>query len=89
MEKLRVAIVGCDMIVEEGHVPAWQRLSVRADIVAIADRPETAAFWRRLKRWTVRFRFTNYRPHDKHHGGRSREVRGCRLLGFCAETDRA
>lgn len=40
MEKLKAAIIGCGMIVEEGHLSAWARLSDRVTIAAIADRSE-------------------------------------------------
>ena len=38
MDKLKLALIGCGMIVEEGHLPAWKRLQQQVEIVAIADK---------------------------------------------------
>jgi predicted dehydrogenase len=41
VRELRYCIIGCGMIVEEGHLPAWQRLTDQATLVGIADRSES------------------------------------------------
>lgn len=38
MDKQRLGIIGCGMIVEVGHLAAWKRLSGQVEIVGIADR---------------------------------------------------
>jgi predicted dehydrogenase len=38
VSKLRLGIIGCGRIVEEGHLPAWMRLKDKVSVTALSDR---------------------------------------------------
>jgi predicted dehydrogenase len=62
MEKLRVGIIGCGRIVEEGHVRAFQEHSHRVKVVALADpSPERLRVIGELLKVPPGARFADYR----------------------------
>jgi len=62
MDKLRIGIIGCGRIVEEGHVQAFEENSSRAEVVALADpSPQRLSVIGELLNVAEKGRFADYR----------------------------